>query len=109
MMSIPEQGARVATSAIDALKANPVVLALVMLQIVVLTLLGWYSHERTKSNDRLIELFHTQFNTLVQRCDGGDRTRDESGGKTEGKGFRLQSEESRPYQLAPLDELRKSQ
>jgi hypothetical protein len=101
MMSIPEQGARVATSAIDALKANPVILALVMLQIVVLTLLGWYSHERTKSNDRLIELFHTQFNTLVERCDGGTRG--------QGSGMKLQSDESRQYVLPPLDELRKQQ
>ena len=96
-MSIPEQGARVATSAIDALKSNPVVLALVLLQIVVLGLLGWYSHERTKSNDRLIDLFHKQFEILVQRCDG---TQQRGGDGS----YRMQSGESSPFILPELKE-----
>ena len=73
-MSLPEQGAKVATAAVDALKTNPIVLAVVILQMVVLALLGWYSHERTKSNDRLIELYHAQFQWLVQRCGDGKQT-----------------------------------
>ena len=95
-MSLPEQGAKVATSAIDALKSNPVILALVLLQIVVLALLGWYSHERTKSNDRLIELYHKQFEVLVQRCSDGRQGRREDGD------YKLQSEESKPYILPEL-------
>ena len=101
-MSLPEQGAKVATSAIDALKSAPVILALVILQVLVLGILGWYSHERTKSNDRLIELFHKQFEILVQRCDGGSQQ------GSRGQGFKLQSDEARPYILPEVkDEMRK--
>ena len=74
MMSLPEEGAKVAIAGVDALKQNPVVLAVVILQMIVLALLGWYSHERTKSNDRLIELYHSQFQWLIQRCGDGKTT-----------------------------------
>jgi len=70
MNSIGEEAGKTARGAIDALKSTPVILALVILQMFVLGMLAWYSHERTKSNDRLIELYHKQFEVIIGRCDG---------------------------------------
>lgn len=69
-MNVTEEAGKTARGAIDALKSTPVILALVLLQAIVLGAVAWYSHERTKSNDRLIALFQKQFEVIIQRCDG---------------------------------------
>ena|SRR5215475_2967128 len=100
-MMVIEPAADAAKSAIDALKSAPVVLALVLLQAGVLGMLGWYSHERTKSNDRLIELYHKQFEQLVARCASSKLEPNKD------VRYGLQSSESHPYFLPPKDELLK--
>jgi len=69
-MNVGEEAGKTARGAIEALKGTPMILALVLLQALVLGMLAWYSHERTKSNEHLIALFERQFQHLIQRCDG---------------------------------------
>jgi hypothetical protein len=56
-MSLPEQGAKVATGVVDALRSQPMVLALIVLNAIVLLAVFWSikdtrekSHELTKIN-----------------------------------------------------------
>ena len=91
---VTEEAGKTARSAIDALQSAPVILALVLLQIMVLAFLAWTSHTRTQSNEKLIELFHQQFNTLAQSC-------------LSGSGPKLQSDDSRPFALPPLEDMKK--
>lgn len=66
-MSLPEQGARVATSAIDALRAQPIMLAVLMLNVIMFAAIAYavtsqrsQQHEVMKTmldqNSRMVEL-----------------------------------------------------
>lgn len=60
-MSIPEEAGKVATGAIDALKGNPGLLVLVMLQIATLALI-YFSVEGNQSRMQTREL------AMLERC-----------------------------------------
>jgi uncharacterized protein (DUF486 family) len=67
---VGHEAGETARSAISALSSAPVILALVLLQAGVLGMMAWYSHERTKSNDRILVAYQEQFRALLERCDG---------------------------------------
>lgn len=70
MPGVVDEVGQTARGVVSALSSAPVILAFVLLQAGVLGMLGWYSHERTQSNDKLIAMYHQQFETLLERCTG---------------------------------------
>jgi hypothetical protein len=79
------------TGAVDALKASPILLALVLLQFMLVVILAWTAHD-VRVNER------GRFELLLKQCGPREQT---------SRGFdgpRLQSDESRPFTLPPPPE-----
>jgi hypothetical protein len=60
-MSLPEEAAKVATSAVDALKTNPLCLAVVLLTIVLAILSFYRERHSQEERSRIVT-------ELVERC-----------------------------------------
>jgi len=59
-----ETGGEVARSAIDALKASPAVLALILMQAITIGILAW----RASARDQYEEQVNMHFRTIVTEC-----------------------------------------
>jgi hypothetical protein len=64
-VTIPEQAGKVATSTIEALKASPALLVLVLLQLVTLAVLAWTNeHNQVRRQERELLLLRSCLATI---------------------------------------------
>jgi hypothetical protein len=61
-----EEGAKVATGVVDALKGNPVILAVIVLNLVILGMVAWATKEARESFQKTITLMIEKQDKLAQ-------------------------------------------
>jgi hypothetical protein len=88
MMNIP---ADVAGKAVDALRSTPVILALILMNVIMLSGFWYTLHSVASAMERR--------DSMIKACIEKDRS------ESTFRGPRLQSDESRPFALPPLPEL----
>jgi hypothetical protein len=91
MMNIP---ADVAGKAVDALRSTPVILALILMNVIMLSGFWYTLHSVANAMERR--------DAMIKACIEKD------GNESTFRGPRLQSDESKPFVLPPLPELPKS-
>lgn len=60
-MSLPEQGAKVASNVIEALRAQPLMLAVIVLNMIIFLAIAYSVREQRKNEHEIIQ-------TLLDRC-----------------------------------------
>jgi hypothetical protein len=65
-MGAVEEGGKVATGVVDALKGNPVILAVIVLNLVILGMVAWATKEARESFQKTITLMIEKQDKLAQ-------------------------------------------
>ena len=73
-MSTVEQGAKVATSIVDGLKAQPLSLALIVLNIAFICLVAWLAHNINERTNHQYQVKDELIAKLIAQCGAGAKT-----------------------------------